>query len=195
MEWNQFLSSVFRTNMAYLTKLGSVIRHVPDFPYQGIVDSSYITTDQAEFVSEVIDFIKNQKKNRDSLAEELICICILFFFKCLGGFGNRNFYFCSNDWPAITRMNKAINASYSGCACFENIHLFSMIQYMIKETIIGRDDKEEICDAMKNIMGESIVVMIEKEEPFLATEEEMRIGAVINLIFDGRKVAFMGKRK
>ncbi len=169
------------------------MRSDPAFPYPGIAEAGHTVSANIDLITESIRYIKERKTSKDSLAEELIGICMLIFFRVPGDSERKHFYFCSNDVPALGRMKKIMLTSRGGKSHFKNIHLFSMVQYMIQEDLIKKEEKTEITNAMRQIMGPSVWVTVNVQAPFLSTEEELPIEEFMDNIFDKKEVIFRGK--
>lgn len=138
-------------------------------------------------------YLKNAKKSKDSMAEELICISLFSIFELTHGSTRNTYIFCTHDFGAVARMNKAIQTSYSDeLKQFKNINAFTMIQYMIKEEIIT--SKTQALNSMKKIMGERVKLMIREEAPFSSIEKTIEIEEAVDRIFNKESVVLVGNK-
>lgn len=193
-KWNTYFATTLHDNIANLSKLASVVENDTTMPYQGIMKYGYKVPKDPKFIEKVIFHIKERKSTKDSLAEELICICLFFLLELLHDSNRNQFLFCSNDWPAIIRIRQAIQTSYpTNEKKFEVIHLFSLIQYMVNEKIL--ENKDEVEEALKKIFGESVRIIVVSKIPFASKEEIVDIKEVTHMLFKNEEFLFIGKRK
>ena len=126
----------------------------------------------------------------DSLAEELICVCLLFFGDLVYKSDYNHFYFCSYDRPAIVMMNKAVQTFYGNNdnINFESIHLLEMIQYMIKEKILI--DKTVAVEMLMKLVGETVCIIENKKSPILSIKENVTVSKAVEMMFEGKEILF-----
>ena len=189
-KWNQRFSSLIHDNIANLT-IGQLIRTDSRMPYYGFSEIGFNVPNKSTFINEIIVYLKNVKKNKDSMAEELITISIFFIFELIRGTSRNIFIFCSHDFGAIARMNKSIQTSYSNMCCqYENINVFSIVQYMVKEGILK--SKEEVKDSLHKIMGDTVRLVIKSGLPFQPIEQKITIDEAVEMLFSDRTVDLIG---
>lgn len=103
------------------------------------------------------------------------------------------YIFCTHDFGAVARINKAIQTSYPDeLKQFKNINAFTMIQYMIKEEIIT--SKTQALNSMKKIMGERVKLMIREEAPLSSIEKTIEIEEAVDRIFNKESVVLVGNK-
>ena len=77
--------------------------------WSGMLTDDYKAPTKSDYVSECINWLKNNKDNRDSLAEQIIAICVLILLDLPG----RSYYvFYTNDKKASVNFKKIIKASH-----------------------------------------------------------------------------------
>lgn len=188
-ERNSLLVKALNENVANLTKLSQLI--MKDKNVDDIFAEGYIIPKSKDFVTNFIDGVKSRKSNQDSLAEELISLCVIIL---LGLPGKTKYYFCSNDLAAQVRYNKSI---YTSCLASigraETMNTFTIIQYMIKESLLKRTDEEWIVGALKDSIGEAPIVYERKELPGQSCELKIQIEDIVKRCFEGECFDLRGR--
>lgn len=170
-----------------------MIRNDRRMPYYGFSECGYNVPADRDYIKDIIVYLKNAKKSKDSMAEELICISLFSIFELTHGSTCNTYIFCTHDFGAVARMNKAIQTSYPGeLKQFKNINAFTMIQYMIKEEIIT--SKTQALNSMKKIMGERVKLIIREEAPFSSIEKTIEIEEAVDRIFNKESVVLVGNK-
>ena len=100
------------------------------------------------YIKDIIVYLKNAKKSKDSMAEELICISLFSIFELIHG-STRNTYILYTWFGAVARMIRHTTSYPDELKQFKNINAFTMIQYMIKEEIIT--SKTQALNSMKKL--------------------------------------------
>lgn len=189
-EWNRRFSNLMHDNIANLT-IGKRIRTDSRMPHYGFSELEFSIPNNSAFVNEIITYLKNEKKSKDSMAEELIIISLFFIFELTRGSFRNEFIFCSHDFGAITRMNKSLQTSYSNMLCrFKSINVFSIVQYMVKEGIL--DSKESVLNSLKKIMGDTVKLVIRNDLPFQSIEKKITIDEAVEMFFANKTVDLLG---
>lgn len=189
--WNRRFSNLIHDNIANLALAGR-IRTDCRMPYYGFQEMGFNIPDTGSFVKDIIVYLKNVKKSKDSMAEELIAISLFFIFELTQGSSRNEFIFCSHDLGAIARMNKSLQTSYSNMVCrFRSITVFSMVQYMVSERIL--DSKEKVLDSLRKIMGETVKLVIRNNLPFQSVEKKISIEEAVEMIFANEKIDLIGR--
>lgn len=191
-KWNRIFSTLIHDNIANLSFNG-LIRNDRRMPYYGFSECGYNVPADRDYIKDIIVYLKNVKKNKDSMAEELICISLFSIFELTHGSTRNTYIFCTHDFGAVARMNKAIQISYPDeLKQFKNINAFTIIQYMIKEEIIT--SKTQALNSMKKIMGERVKLMIREEAPFSSIEKTIEIEEAVDRIFNKESVVLVGNK-
>ena len=180
-------------NQEFLKKMNGLIRNDRRMPYYGFSECGYNVPADRDYIKDIIVYLKNAKKSKDSMAEELICISLFSIFELTHGSTRNTYIFCTHDFGAVARMNKAIQTSYPDeLKQFKNINAFTMIQYMIKEEIIT--SKTQALNSMKKIMGERVKLFIREEAPFPSIEKTIEIEEAVDRIFNKESVVLVGNK-
>lgn len=189
-EWNRFFTSLLRDNVAILKHTCSIVKSDHYFPYISMLELEFDPPKETNYIPNIINHIKNRKKEKDSLAEELICVCLLFFGDLVYKSDYNHFYFCSYDRPAIVMMNKAVQTFYGNNdnINFESIHLLEMIQYMIKEKILI--DKTVAVEMLMELVGETVCIIENKKSPILSIKENVTVSKAVEMMFEGKEILF-----
>ena len=191
-KWNRIFSTLIHDNIANLSFNG-LIRNDRRMPYYGFAECGYNVPADRDYIKDIIVYLKNAKKSKDSMAEELICISLFSIFELTHGSTRNTYIFCTHDFGAVARMNKAIQTSYPDeLKQFKNINAFTMIQYMIKEEIIT--SKTQALNSMKKIMGERVKLIIREEAPFSSIEKTIEIEEAVDRIFNKESVVLVGNK-
>ncbi len=189
--WNNIFLARLQENKANLAKLMVVINSDKE---SVLNDSNHITNEQlkdAEFISDAIGHIKERKSDKDSMAEELICIVIFFLFEGFMNVPNKRVLFCSNDNEALARVRMAVKTSYVTTS-FENVHFFTLVQFMVAEGLLT--DKEIVYGILKKTMAPNLLVQEKKELPFCETEQMMTLEEIVDGLFIGKQYSYRGNR-
>lgn len=190
-EWNSIFVSWLHETIALLTYLSKAIEKNTEFPYPDILDVNYEAPSDESLIIDSIKNIKSQKQGKDSLAEELVCICIFFLFEVSYIRSVSEYCFCSADLAAITRLKKAVNV-HSRKLTVNTMQVYSLLKYMIDEKIIT--EKEEAIDIMSNICGGGrIRAIIYRESPYNSECVELTPAEVAETMFAGINITFTGK--
>ncbi len=191
-KWNEIFTRLIHDNIANLS-FGQLIKTDKRMPYFGFAETEYNVPDDANFIFEIIAYLKNAKKGKDSLAEELIGTSLMLIFELTRGSSRNEFIFCSHDFGAVTRMNSVIRTSYpSARSQFKTINIFTLTQYMISDGIIT--SKEEAITALTNIMGDKVKLIIRNNLPFSSQEEELSIEETVEKFFNNEQVDLVGRK-
>ncbi len=190
--WNDVFLERLKENKANLTKLMVVIKTDEE---SVLNDSFEVTKAQLKdvgFIKDTIGHIKERKSDKDSIAEELICIVVFFLFEGFMNVPNKKVLFCSNDNEALARVRMAIKTSYGTKTSFENVHFFTLIQFMIAQGILT--DKGTVLGILKKTMAPRILVVEKEELPFCETEQMMTLEEIVDGMFDGKVYSYRGNR-
>lgn len=167
-QWNQYFAGLLSKNVAALSKLSSVVKNDEKMPYQGLLEWDFKVPGESEFIKNVIVHIKERKNAKDSLAEELMCICILFLMEVTRKLKEKRVIVCTNDMPAMSRMRKAVKASYPVSKISVGMmHTGALIHFLVQKGIMCQ--KAEIETALKTTMGERFTIM--PQESYLVSAE------------------------
>ncbi len=190
-EWNNLFIYRLSENKSNLIKITGLIKSDSHNPACSLFVESEKKLKNRDFIGKTIEQLKERKKSEDSLAEELICVLIFFLFEGFVNTQKKKIYFCSSDNKALAKLKKAISSSYCNCASnFENIHLFSLTQYMISQGILT--DKASVNMILKNAMASKVLVTEKKELPFCESDQIMSLEQVIDGIFEGKQYSYKG---
>ena len=191
-KWNEIFSRVIHENIANLSFNGLVMKD-SRMPYFGFSEVGYNIPDDRDFIGNILRYLKNAKKSKDSMAEELICTSLFQIFELTHGSKRNEYIFCSHDLSAIARINKAIQTSYSNMQeQFKSINVFSFIQFMVEKGLIS--SKEEVVEILRKIMGENVRLIIGQDIPFTPVEKMMTIEEATERIFKGEHIEYVGRR-
>lgn len=180
-------------NVGNLTKLMGVIKSdkasiIPD----DFVPNNNILQD-GNFIYEAIEHIKERKSDHDSLAEELICLIIIFIMQYFVYNTDKRIYFCSVDNAALVRAKSAITASFGhGQKNFDNIHLFLVVQYIAQKKLIT--NRAVLEDILHKIVADEIFVTEKRELPFLENEQKLSVVEVAEGILEGKTYQYHGNK-
>ncbi len=188
--WNELLITRLRENKPYLSKLVGVIHSDKSGILSDNLELNATQLKDSKLIEKVISQLKERKSDGDSLAEELICIIIFFVFECFMNAPKKKVVFCSLDNQALARLRMVISNSYGKAACFENIHLFSFTQYMVRAGIIT--DKQKAKSILSKTMPDNIRVVEKKELPFCENEQMLSLSGIIDGMFAGRLYQYRG---
>ena len=189
--WNILFLERLKENKANLIKLMKLIDSDTSLSLNSTFEVKATTLRDKEFVASCIEQFKERKHNRDSLAEELISVIIMFLFEGFMNTPNKRIYFCSCDNGALARIKMTLSTSYrNDMSSFENIHLFTLIQFMVTQGILS--DKAEVKNIFEKMMQPTIAVVEKKDLPFCETEQKITIDQVIDGIFNGREYSYRG---
>ncbi|SEL96351.1 hypothetical protein SAMN04487770_12212 [Butyrivibrio sp. ob235] len=192
-EKNSQLVKFIYDNKANLTKLCGVIIRDGDFPYIGMLENGYKVPREPNYVAEVISAIIRRKQDRDSLAEELITLALLFLLELPG---RTRYMFCTNDYAAITRFNKAMQTSAgsneSRAAC---VSFLSFVQYAIQEKIFLNEDKQDILRLLRCSVGEEVLVLRDDKLPIHKTWVTLSIESAAERLLNGERFLDMTHKK
>lgn len=190
-EWNEIFTTLIHDNVANLS-FNCLVKTDSRMPYFGFSEVGYHVPNDRSFIEDIIVYLKNVKKSRDSMAEELICISLFGIFELTRGSKHNEYIFCTHDFGAVARLNKAIQTSYPIMQKqFKTINVFTMVQYMIKEKILT--SKEESQNALKKIMGDNVKLIIREQLPFLSIEKTITIEDAVERIFNNELVELVGR--
>lgn len=106
-EWNTSFVSKIDMNKAYLTTIKRLLDMHPS--YKGIFDYGYRIPIKATFASELIMWLKDNKKCKDSLAEQIISLCILFLLDLPS---KTEYVLCTKDKNAAVNLRRILGLSY-----------------------------------------------------------------------------------
>ncbi|MBE5860018.1 MAG: hypothetical protein E7301_07830 [Butyrivibrio sp.] len=188
--WNNIFITRLRENKPYLTKLFGVIRSDNDCILSEKLELSAAKMKDPKMIEQVISQLKERKSDKDSLAEELICIVIFFILECFMDAPKKMVLFCSVDNQALARIRMSVSNSYSKEACFENLHLFSLTQYMVKAGVLS--DKRKVKTILSKTMPNTIKVIEKKDLPFCENEEILSLTEIVEGMFAGRVYQYKG---
>ena len=147
----------------------------------------------ASFIPRIIAAIKETKENKDSLAEQLICVVMFFLYEGFN-FSNKSIYFCSVDNAALASVRHAIVNSYDKNQIhYENIHFFLLLQYMVQQGLVT--DKEKLLSYMKKTLPDFVCVVERKKLPFQEMEEVLTLEQITEGLFEGKTYHFRGNGK
>ena len=190
-KWNVLFSTLMHDNVANLS-FNSMVRTDSRMPYFGFSEIGYHAPSDSYFITDIIVYLKNVKRSKDSMAEELICISLFFIFELTRGSMRNEYIFCTHDFGAVARMKKAIQTSYPDMQKqLKTINVFTIVQYMINEEIVT--SKEEALNVLKKIMGERVSLIIRDALPFSSMEETITIEEAVEKIFNHEQVELVGR--
>lgn len=183
--WNELFTRWVHDNVAVF-RFANRIRTDNRTPYYGFSEINYNTPSDSEFVSSIIRYIKNTKKDKDSLAEELVCITLFFFLEIISESNRQKVIFCTHDFRAIDVTRKAIYTSFPTSCCFKIMHVFGLFQYMVKEGLIT--SRKEATQLLRKIMGDSVSLMVRERSPFVSEVKRVDIQGAVDLIFSEKDI-------
>lgn len=188
--WNRMFVEQVIKNRMFLNKTAGLLQSMLGLT-DGKIELSAAARRDSSFVETYIAAIKERKEDRDNLAEQLICITMFFLLEGFN-FSNKGIYFCSVDNGALVSVRKALAGSYDmNQIRFENIHLFSLLQYMVKKGIVK--DKKKLLSYMKKTLANPISVVERKELLFQEAEESLTLEQIADGMFDGKTYQYRGK--
>lgn len=139
----------------------------------------------ADFTTEIIRELVSRKEERDSLAEELIIVCILLIMELPKG---GKMYFCTHDHASISRFNKAIQTSIPNLEDrVSAVSLYSFVAFLIKKRVLDEQDKEQIATFLKKVYGNRIKVMKASQLPAQAIVEVLTAEEIIRGLFENEE--------
>ncbi len=192
-QWNEIFIRLIHDNIATLG-FSQIVRTDKRMPYFGFSEVGFPVPGDADFINDIIVYLKNMKKNKDSLAEELIGISLLFLSELTHGSMRNEYIFCTDDFGALARMNKVIQTSYPTVQNrFKAINMFTLVQYMMKEKIMT--SKKEAVDSLKKIMGGNVKLLVENALPFCPKEETLTIDEAVDRIFNDEQIVLLGRKE
>lgn len=149
--------------------------------------------DSNTFIHNFLCDIKETKKSKDSLAEELIFVYMLFLLELIGNSSRKHIYFLSDDYPAITKLQKALNITNKNqSGNYEAISSFSLAQEMVRCEKITSVSKVEAF--LIKTMSEPFHVLINKQPPYQPTEAIVSAHEVADYVVNKRmQVIWKGK--
>lgn len=106
-EWNACFVSRIDMNKAYLTTVKRLLDIHPN--YREILDYGYKIPTKATFVPEIIKWLKENKKSKDSLAEQIISMCILLLLDLPS---KTEYVLCTKDKNAAVNIRRIVGLSY-----------------------------------------------------------------------------------
>lgn len=106
-ERNRDFVGLLSKNKATLTCLAQALENLPA-KYKDIFETDYKVPKDTDFTTNIIRELVSRKQGKDSLAEELIIVCILLIMELPKG---GKMFFCTHDHASISRFNKAIQTS------------------------------------------------------------------------------------
>ena len=190
-KWNEIFTTLIHDNVANLS-FNQLVRTDKRMPYFGFSESGYLVPEERNFIEDIVVYLKNAKKSKDSMAEELICTSLFCIFELIRGSERSEYILCTHDFRAVARLNKAIQTSYPVMQNqFKSINLFTMIQYMIREEILT--SKEESICALKKAMGDNVKLIIGDDLPFAAVEKRITIEDAVERIFNNEPMELVGR--
>ena len=190
-EWNKLFLERLKENKANLIKILGLISSDKEQLFDDTFVVSSAKAKDKELICESIQRIKERKSDKDSLAEELICVVIFFLLDIFLSSNKRKIIFCSNDNRALAIVKMTLATSYGNrCTCFENIHLFMLIQYMVKNKLLN--DKQEVIELLRKNMAEELWVVEQKDLPYVETEQKMNLKEIVDGIFEGKVYQYKG---
>lgn len=191
-EWNDFFVQNIRSNKAAWTAIVGKTKN-PACRFYDVFSSSHDTSVRRDFIHDFIVELKEHKTTRDSLAEELIFLYILFLRVLLGDAKKKSVWFFSDDLPALVRMNQIFGGLAEGeHRNYEGIHSFQFVQYMRR---LGKiESKQELQEYLSGFMSEKLIVLVEKEPPFQAMQEVKSLEECAELIVEEhRNLTLVGR--
>lgn len=191
-EWNEIFARLIHDNIAAIG-IVSKTRNDSRMPYVGFSELGYKVPLDKDFIKTIIEYYKSLKTEKDSLAEELVAISLLFIMKlpCIGQ--GENYIFCTHDFSAIVRIHNAIRTSYPlRTVCFKTIHLFGFFQYMVSEGILT--SVESATGIMEKIMGESVELIVKENAPFSYVESRFDVKSAVEMVFDKKDIELVGRK-
>lgn len=188
--WNcLFVEQVIKNRMI-LKKTAGILQSMLDLT-DGEFELSAADKRDSSFIEKYMKAIKERKEDKDSLAEQLICVTMFFLLEGFH-FSNKGIYFCSVDNGALVSVRKALNSSYDmNQIQFENIHLFSLLQYMVQTGIVK--NKKQLLSYMRKTLANPISVVERKELLFQEAEESLTLEQIADGMFDGKTYQYRGK--
>ena len=99
-KWNRIFSTLIHDNIANLSFNG-LIRNDRRMPYYGFSECGYNVPADRDYIKDIIVYLKNAKKSKDSMAEELICISLFSIFELTHGSTRNTYIFCTHDFGAV----------------------------------------------------------------------------------------------
>lgn len=187
-EMNRMFCDIIRDNSANLCKIGELIKKDTKVPCGNIMSSMYDVPDKYDFIKNTLIYIKEQKKTQDSLAEDVLCIFLALFFKVYDGVLRGHFYFCSNDYKAITRIRKTFRISLRNVVIkFDALHGFGLVQYMINSKMVDNEE-DAVCMLKKIISNEPFSVSVRQQLPGTSYLDRMTVEEAVHLMFQGYEI-------
>lgn len=191
-EWNAFLMEGICSNKALWTSIIGKTKN-PEFAFCDVFSLVGTVPREREFVHDFIVALKEHKTSKDSLAEELIFLYIIFLRVLLGDAKRKHMWFLSDDFSALARMKHIFENLEDGAwRNYEGIHSFRFVQYMHHLGMI--QSKEELLGYLSSFMSEKVTVFVEKEPPFHPLRETKTLEECVDLIYEhGERLTLVGK--
>ncbi len=170
LERNRDFVALLCKNKAALSSLAQAIKELTA-KYKDILANDYKVPKNASFTTDVIRELVSRKKEKDSLAEELIIVCILLIMELPKG---GKMFFCTHDHASIARFNKAVQTTVPDLedrACA--VSLYSFVAFLIKIGVLKESEKEQIIMFLKKVYGNRIKVVKTPQLPAQAFKEEL----------------------
>lgn len=152
-ERNRDFVGLLCKNKAALTSLAQAIENLPA-KYQDIFETDYKVPKDADFTTDIIRELVSRKQEKDSLAEELIIVCILLIMELPN---SGKMFFCTHDHASITRFNKAMQTTLPNLEHrVSAVSLYSFVAFLIKMKVLDESDKEQIAIFLRSSYAQII---------------------------------------
>ncbi len=181
VEWKGIFDKTICENKAILRKFTSIVE--TDGKIISIVNKKTVAFETLE---NLIRGIKKHKKNKDSLADELIILCFVFLLRLPG---RTKYCYCTNDYPAIANLNKCMENTYRN----QNDRVIILDYFnLIKELYICENllnaDKEWAIKLVQSSIGNSIHIFYDRNDGFMPVQMEVSAEKLIGFFESGMDI-------
>ncbi len=105
--FNESFVKRLKENRPFLRTVDKLVSE--DIKRRRLLEDRYKIPIKNDFISECIIWLKNNKNNRDSLAEQILALCLLMFLDMPG---RTQYLFCTNDKKARVNLLKIVRTSH-----------------------------------------------------------------------------------
>ena len=184
-DWIGFFDQTVLDNKAVLRKISSVLETDKELAKCSKSDYNFV------FLEKQLTGIKKRKDNKDSLADELIMICFMFFLKLPG---RTKYCYCTTDYYAIANLNKFIdNSCRRTCDRVERLDFFNLIKKLHLNADLSTEDRKWIIELFRICFGENVRISKKREYGFVSVITLESIENLVGMLEDGIDISFEGQ--
>lgn len=186
VEWKGIFDKTICENKAILRKFTSIVE--TDGKIISIVNKKTVAF---EAIENLIRGIKNHKKNKDSLADELIILCFVFLLRLPG---RTKYCYCTNDYPAIANLNKCMENTYrNSVSRVEKLDFFTLIRDLYFCGALLDDDKEWVTKLIQVCIGDNIHVCENSKNGLEQVQKVFSAQKLVECFVIGLDIELVGK--